>query len=240
MAAAFYICIVIAWSCAAQSRAAPGPAARAWTERWRASPQVWPAVLIAVVVVGGIYGGIFTPTEGAAVGASRCWSSACPGRRCAWAGAEAALLQTAETAGMIFAILLGADVFNAFLALSSCPDHGRRWIVATGLPPYVRDGAAPAVLHPARRGDGRAGDDPAHAAGVLSRRAGARFRHAHRRGRDLVRHPGADRGRHRADRAADRPQRLRGQRHGPRRRAARDLPRRAALPRHRRHQARRW
>ena len=57
---------------------------------------------------------------------------------------------------------------------------------------------------------------------------GARFRHAARRGRDLVRHPGADRRRHRPHRAADRAQRLRGQRDRARRADRRDLSRRAA------------
>jgi TRAP-type C4-dicarboxylate transport system permease large subunit len=53
-----------------------------------------------------------------------------------WAGLKSALLQTAETAGMIFLILLGADVFNAFLALSQLPVAAAEWIGGSGFTPY--------------------------------------------------------------------------------------------------------
>ncbi len=83
---------------------------------------VMPAILVAVVVVGGIYGGVFTPTEGAAVGAIAMLVIGVAGAR--WAGATLSSpmpRQTAETSGMIFIILLGAEVFGAFLALSRLP-----------------------------------------------------------------------------------------------------------------------
>jgi TRAP-type C4-dicarboxylate transport system permease large subunit len=93
-------------------------------------------LLIAVVVVGGIYGGIFTPTESAAIG---CIATLAVGMLRGTLSARQvleALQATAETTAMIFVILLGAEVFNAFLALTSAPELLAMWIGEQGLPPY--------------------------------------------------------------------------------------------------------
>jgi tripartite ATP-independent transporter DctM subunit len=111
----------------------PAPAA----ERLAAVAAVWPAILVALVVIGGIYGGVFSPTEGAAVGTIAMLVVAVGVGGMRWTGLKAALLQTAETAGMIFLILLGADVFNAFLALSQLPVAAAEWIGGSGFAPYV-------------------------------------------------------------------------------------------------------
>ncbi|MBV1695970.1 MAG: TRAP transporter large permease [Hyphomicrobiales bacterium] len=104
-------------------------------------PKTWgevlPAVAIALVVVGGIYGGIFTPTEAAAVGTVAMLLAGLVQRRLGLSEIAAALRQTAETSGMIFLILLGAEVFGAFLALSHLPDTAASWVSGLGLPPYA-------------------------------------------------------------------------------------------------------
>ena len=135
MAAIFY-CIVIAL--VVRRRPVLGPALPRVPrdQRLRDVAAVWPAILVAVVVLGGIYGGIFSPTEGAAVGVFAMLVVALVGGM-RWAGLKAALLQTAETAGMIFLILLGADVFNAFLALSQLPVAVAEWIGSSGFTPYA-------------------------------------------------------------------------------------------------------
>ena len=88
--------------------------------------SVWPVLLIALMVVGGIYGGVFTPTEGAAFGAIAMLLVGLLQRSLDWRGIIDSLKQTAETTGMIFIILLGSEVFDAFLALSQMPDAGGR------------------------------------------------------------------------------------------------------------------
>jgi len=103
-------------------------------ETWR---EVLPAVAIAITVVGGIYGGIFTPTEAAAVGTIAMLLTGVLQRRLGRIEITAALRQTAETAGMIFVILLGAEVFGAFLALSQLPTVAAEWVAGLGYPPYV-------------------------------------------------------------------------------------------------------
>ena len=87
---------------------------------------VWPVLLIALMVVGGIYGGVFTPTEGAAVGAIAMLLVGLAQRSLDWRGMLDSLKQTAETTAMIFIILLGSEVFNAFLALLADADAGGR------------------------------------------------------------------------------------------------------------------
>jgi tripartite ATP-independent transporter DctM subunit len=105
-------------------------------DRRAALPNVVPVLLIAVVVVGGIYGGIFTPTESAAVGCAATLLVGLARRTLKPRAILEALKATAETTAMIFAILLGAEVFNAFLALSQAPDLLAMWVSEQGFPPY--------------------------------------------------------------------------------------------------------
>jgi tripartite ATP-independent transporter DctM subunit len=105
-------------------------------EKRTAFLNVIPVLMIAVVVVGGIYGGIFTPTESAAVG---CIATLAVGMLRGTLKARHvrdSLFATAETTAMIFVILLGAEVFNAFLALSQAPDLLALWITEQDFPPY--------------------------------------------------------------------------------------------------------
>jgi tripartite ATP-independent transporter DctM subunit len=107
-----------------------------WGERLKSLIGVWPVMLIAVTVVGGIYGGVFTPTEGAAVGCMAMLVVGFAQRTLGWQEIKLSLIQTAETSAMIFAILLGAEVFNGFLALSQLPEMAAQWVTSLGLPAY--------------------------------------------------------------------------------------------------------
>jgi C4-dicarboxylate transporter, DctM subunit len=98
---------------------------------------VMPAIMIAIVVVGGIYGGVFTPTEGAAVGAIAMLLVGVSQRTLGWQDIFEAIRQTAETSGMIFIILLGAEVFGAFLALSRLPTTAAELIGGSGYSPFI-------------------------------------------------------------------------------------------------------
>jgi tripartite ATP-independent transporter DctM subunit len=93
-------------------------------------------LLIAVVVVGGIYGGVFTPTESAAVGVIATLLVGVVRGTLKARHVRESLFATAETTAMIFAILLGAEVFNAFLALSQAPDLLAVWTSEQDFPPY--------------------------------------------------------------------------------------------------------
>lgn len=115
-----------------------GQSARATrSQRTAALLATWPVLLIFLLVVGGIYAGLFTPTEGAAVG------TAGTGLLAWWRGGLsrarllAALEATASATGMVFLIVLGAGAFNGFLALSTLPQELAAWVGGLGLSPWA-------------------------------------------------------------------------------------------------------
>ena len=136
MAAAFY-CLAIWLMTRLDGSLGPAHERLAWRERWPLLIGVIPALTVAVIVVGGIYGGVFTPTEGASVGAFIMLLIGLFRRTLGLAEIKQAILQTAETSAMIFAILLGAEVFNAFLALTQVPTAAAEMIAASGWAPYT-------------------------------------------------------------------------------------------------------
>lgn len=136
LAAAFY-CIVIAVVARLRPASAPAHERATTREKTAALLAIWPSILVAIIVVGGIYSGVFTPTEGAAVGAAAMLAVGVLKRSLSWPGFVAALIQTAETSALIFLILLGAEVFNAFLAFSQLPASAAQWITDAQWPPYV-------------------------------------------------------------------------------------------------------
>ncbi len=93
--------------------------------------------LIFLLVLGGIYAGWFTPTEAAAIGTvgTGLFAVVLGGMR--WAQFKEVLFGTAVTTGMIFMILLGADVMNAFLAVSQLPVALAEAINNAGVGPFV-------------------------------------------------------------------------------------------------------
>jgi tripartite ATP-independent transporter DctM subunit len=105
-----------------------------WRERGQALWSIWPISLIFVIVFGGIYGGVFSPTEGAGVGAFLTLVAGLSKRELKMPGIRASLVSTAETTGMVFMIFLGADMMNATLALTEMPKHVAEWVAALPIP----------------------------------------------------------------------------------------------------------
>jgi tripartite ATP-independent transporter DctM subunit len=116
-----------------------GPAGdrHTWRQRLSALKDVWPVVTLFVVVIGGIYGGFFTPTEAAAIGTVGALFFAVWLGGMRWDGLVEGLYGTAEATAMIFLILLGADVLNVFLALTQMPGELARMVGSSGLPPLA-------------------------------------------------------------------------------------------------------
>jgi tripartite ATP-independent transporter DctM subunit len=135
MAALFYVAAIAVLTRMRPALAPPGGGVGA-AEKRRALLNVVPVLLISVVVIGGIYGGVFTPTESAAIGCIATLAVGLARRTLSGADLRGSLLATAETTAMIFVILLGAEVFNAFLALSQAPDLLAVWIAEQDFPPY--------------------------------------------------------------------------------------------------------
>ncbi len=117
--------------------AGPGGVRASLRRRLAALGDVWHVVGIFLVVIGGIYAGWFTPTEGAAVGAFLTGALAVVHGGMRLGGLVDCLLGAAQTTAMIFLILLGAEVFNSFLALARMPTAAADLIVGAGLPPLA-------------------------------------------------------------------------------------------------------
>ncbi|OSQ46597.1 TRAP transporter large permease [Marivita geojedonensis] len=106
-------------------------------ERVRALIDVWPVLLVFGLVVGGIYLGWFTPTEGAAVGAAGTGLIALVSGNLSWHVFKQSIIQTAVSTAMIFFIVLGASFYNGFLALTQVPQELSNWVVEMGLSPFM-------------------------------------------------------------------------------------------------------
>ncbi|MDJ0896212.1 MAG: TRAP transporter large permease [Alphaproteobacteria bacterium] len=135
--AAFGYLIAIAVFVARHPEDGPaGPRADA-RDRWISLVETWPVVVIFFLVIGGIYAGWFTPTEGAAVGAMGTFLLAVIQGGMRWPGLLESLKETAKASAMIFLILLGAEWYNSFLALTRMPMEAAAAIGGSGLPPML-------------------------------------------------------------------------------------------------------
>jgi len=100
-----------------------GPRGPATTlrEKFASVKGIWVAILLFLLVIGGLYLGIFTPTEAGGIGAFGAFIFGLAQRRLGWHGFKESLIDTTKTTGMIFTILLGAIIFNYFLAVTRLP-----------------------------------------------------------------------------------------------------------------------
>ena len=96
-----------------------------------------PIATIFIIVFGGIYGGFFTPTEGAGVGAASTFVAALLKREMNWAKFKQCFYATAESSAMIFMIFIGADVMNSSLALTQVPNQLAAVVSSWGLSPLM-------------------------------------------------------------------------------------------------------
>lgn len=106
-------------------------------ERFVLLLKVWPVLMVFGVVVGGIYRGWFTPTEGAAVGAAGTAVIALINGGLRWPTLIESFMVTARATAMIFFIVLGAGFYNGFLALTQVPQELSNFVVSQGFSPWV-------------------------------------------------------------------------------------------------------
>jgi tripartite ATP-independent transporter DctM subunit len=104
-------------------------------EKLKSIQDIWEIILLGAVSIGGLLIGIFTSTEAGAVGAFGAFLSAIARRKLTWAKTKEAILETMKTAGMIYAVMIGATLFNYFMAASNLPDHLFNWITSFKLSP---------------------------------------------------------------------------------------------------------
>ncbi|WP_341911796.1 TRAP transporter large permease [Ferrovibrio terrae] len=118
---------------------ASGPAGERmpWPQRGRTLKNVWPVFLLFVIVIGGMFIGVFSPNEAASVGAVGALIFALAGRTMTLGRFKDSLRETAATSAMIFLILIGAGLFNFFLEITNAPQFVVSQIQALGLSPTM-------------------------------------------------------------------------------------------------------
>jgi len=129
--------VVVAIYVRLSPEAAPAVPRSAWREKLSSLQEIWPTALVFVLVVGGIYLGWFSPTEGAAIGAAAVGVLAVTVGGMRWRGLRECLVGTAETTALIFLILMGAEIFNAFLALTQMPQELGQVVLGLDAPPLL-------------------------------------------------------------------------------------------------------
>jgi C4-dicarboxylate transporter DctM subunit len=121
LVAVLLLCAAVQYMCWRNPKAGPRAERIGWPERLKAMRDVWAVVLLFVVVMGGIYGGIFTATEGAGIGAAGAFVFALARRVLDWKALLAVLEDSARTTAMLFVILVGALIFSNFLNYTTMP-----------------------------------------------------------------------------------------------------------------------
>jgi len=105
-------------------------------ERWRSLRGIWAVLLLFAFIIGGIYGGVFTPTEAAGMGAAGAWIIGVARGRLGWRATIQCLVEALRTSAGIFMILLGALLFGYFLAITQTPTHFTTWLLGLELGRY--------------------------------------------------------------------------------------------------------
>jgi tripartite ATP-independent transporter DctM subunit len=131
----FWIAVALV-TAARPALGAAGPA-HSWRARVGAVRDVWEVGVLFLVVIGGIYMGLATPAESAAFGAAGAIVFGLGKRTLGWRTFLIALDQTMRTTSMVFFIVIGADLFGYFMALSQFPLRLAGWFAAMQLAPVV-------------------------------------------------------------------------------------------------------
>lgn len=108
-----------------------------WGARFRSLSGTWGMLLLFFVVMGGIYLGVFTPTEAAGVGAFGAFFIALFKKKLTFKTFVQCLLDTGKTTAMIFLIIIGANIFSTFLGMAQIPMGLANFISGLELSPYV-------------------------------------------------------------------------------------------------------
>ncbi|MBS0465882.1 MAG: TRAP transporter large permease [Proteobacteria bacterium] len=129
--------LVIAIVVRRDPKAGPAGAKVPLPEVIKAQLRIIPVLLVFLVVIFGIYDGWANPTEAASIGAAACGLLAVISGGMRGKGFVASIYGTAHATGMIFMVLIGADLLNSALALSQMPTELANWVQGSGLPPLM-------------------------------------------------------------------------------------------------------
>jgi tripartite ATP-independent transporter DctM subunit len=135
MAAGF--CGMIVLRCLINRDLGPAGPRFSWSQRLTSLTKLLPTTIIFLIVLGGIYGGIFTPTEASAIGAAGVLAVALVMRRLTWTRLKDSFWQTGEISAMIYAILIGGVMFSRLLVQTDVTPALVNYIAGLQVSPYA-------------------------------------------------------------------------------------------------------
>jgi C4-dicarboxylate transporter DctM subunit len=135
LAASMYMMTVavIVW---ARPKYLPAGPRATWPERMAGLRDIWATLLLFFFVIGGLYGGLFTPTEAGGMGAGGAFLIGVLRGRLKRVDVRRSLLQATRTAAAVFTVLIGALLFGYFLAITQTPQKVTAFLVGLGLGRY--------------------------------------------------------------------------------------------------------
>jgi tripartite ATP-independent transporter DctM subunit len=107
-----------------------------WMQRIRGLRDIWAPLLLFAFVIGGLYGGLFTPTEAGGMGAGGAFILGILRRRLSRADIRRSLLDATRTAAAVFTVLIGAILFGYFLTVTQTPQKVTVFLTSLGLGRY--------------------------------------------------------------------------------------------------------
>jgi tripartite ATP-independent transporter DctM subunit len=108
-----------------------------WAERLRALRDIWGVLVLFAIVMGGMYGGWFTPTEAAGIGAMGGFLFALARGALTWPVLIDVLMQSARTTAMLFTILIGASIFASFANFTTMPQDLKDFVEQFSIHPIA-------------------------------------------------------------------------------------------------------
>ena len=123
------LCMAVVFITWRDPSAGPPAERTSWAQRWAAIRGVWGVVVLFALVIGGIYGGVFTATEGAGVGAAGAFMFALARGALTPRVLTDILVESARTTAMLFTILIAAMIFSSFVNFTSMPGDLRDFIL---------------------------------------------------------------------------------------------------------------
>jgi tripartite ATP-independent transporter DctM subunit len=135
LAATMYITTVVLIGLARPGFLPSGPKS-SWSERFAAVRDVWATLLLFCFVIGGLYGGLFTPTEAGGMGAGGAFIIGVLRGRLNRADIRRSLLQATRTAAAVFTVLIGALLFGYFLTVTQTPQKVTAFLTGLGIGSY--------------------------------------------------------------------------------------------------------
>jgi tripartite ATP-independent transporter DctM subunit len=131
-----FICSVYI-TCLLDENAGPAGEKFSWAERFKALLGLGETLIIFALVVGGIFYGLFTPTEAASVGAFGVLVIAVAKRQLTWQGFVKSLMETLTTSCMVLMLIAGAVIFGKFLAVTRIPFEIASWVSGLHMAPAL-------------------------------------------------------------------------------------------------------